>query len=289
MIRFEPQSVASALLVTLFVNVFACAGEGEANHSFRVTIASRLTVEAMGKSQLIEADTDFNYTWKQRERERTLIVDLIAVKGVFDGKETMNTTMSRAKLVTLEGGQKREILFEDAPEPLKAMLRDTFQSPICKIKVDERGREIKREIVSNAGAKDLQKQGIIENARMFHPPYMSDKDEWSAVTEISMGNGGFAKGQLAYKKVPGGKNGQKVIVSGTLTNEGFDFPDQPIRIRKVKYIVRGEQTFDATRGHWTSGKLKIEASFEMASGEKQPVATAKGTILLTHQELLVKK
>jgi hypothetical protein len=117
---------------------------------------------------------------------------------------------------------------------------------------------------------------------------MRDKNEWSAPTEVSMGNGGFAKGQLNYKKVEGGKNGQAVKVSGTLTNDGFAVPNSPLTMKSAKYVVDGVQTYDPAQKEWTSGKMNIDVSYEMAA-TGQPVGVAKGTMVVSLEKPSVKK
>ena len=37
--------------------------------------------------------------------------------------------------------------FEKAPADLKKMLQDSFSVPLCKLQVDENGKEVKRQVV----------------------------------------------------------------------------------------------------------------------------------------------
>ena len=286
MLRFVLRFVGATALALIAIS--ACAADTELSHSFKFTIASRIGIEMQGKKQKIDADTVLHYTWKQRGSERTLSFDSALVKAGQDGNQVMNTFISRAKLTNTENGKTEEVPFEKSPDKLKEMLLDSFGVPVCKLQVDENGKEVKRAIVAGPGAKDLIDHGMIANARLFHAPFMRAQDEWSAATEISMGNGGYAKGELTYKKAAAGKGGQPVKVSGTLTNEGFKWPGKPLTIKKAKYVIKGEQTYDPIQGEWISGNLVIDVSFEMTVDDK-PVALAKGTIVVSLDQLPGKK
>jgi hypothetical protein len=160
--------------------------------------------------------------------------------------------------------------------------------PLCKIEVDNNDKEVKRTIVAGAGAKTLVDNGLIANAVLFHPAYFTDKDEWQSDAEISMGNGGFAKGKLTYKKVPGGKGGQAVKVTGTLSNDNFKQPGSPLVIKDVKYVVTGEQTYDSAVKEWVSGKLTLDVAMTMTVDDKT-VGTSKGTMIVTLEKPPAKK
>ena len=210
------------------------------------------------------------------------------VKASEGEKELMNSFMSRAKFVNTQNGQTQEVPFDQAPDELKSMLKDSFEVPLCKIEVDNNDKEVKRTIVAGAGAKTLVDNGLIANAVLFHPAYFTDKDEWQSDAEISMGNGGFAKGKLTYKKVPGGKGGQAVKVTGTLSNDNFKQPGSPLVIKDVKYVVTGEQTYDPAVKEWVSGKLTIDVSFQIVFEDDTKVSN-KGTMVMTLEKLPAKK
>lgn len=178
----------------------AAAADKEVAHSFRVTIASQSDMEIQGQRQKLDGDTELHYTWRRGVRERALSFDTLTVKLKVDGKELMNTSMSRAKVVNIRQAEKDEVLLENAPEQAKKILQDSFGAPVCKLQVDESGNEVKREVVAGPGAKALIDQGMIANALLFHPTFPVGKDEWEADREIPMGNGGYAKGKVTYTK-----------------------------------------------------------------------------------------
>ena len=125
---------------------------------------------------------------------------------------------------------------------------------------------------------------MIANALLFHPQFQTTENEWTSPAEISMGNGGFAKGDLVYKKGAAGKGGVAVKVSGTLTNEGFSPPNSPLTVNNVKYVVNGDQTFDPVQREWVAGKLVMDVSFDLVVGGTA-VGQAKGTIVAGLEKL----
>ena len=132
-------------------------------------------------------------------------------------------------------------------------------------------------MTAGAGAATLIESGMIANARMFHPPYLADNDEWEAPLEVSTGNG-LASGKVTYKKVPGGKGGQAVKVSGTLTADGVKGAGG-VTINEAKYVVAGEQSYDTERKEWIAGNMTMDVAFKMTQGVNK--GSAKGTMEVT--------
>jgi hypothetical protein len=260
------------------------AAEPEAGSSFKVALVSRMDMEVQGQKQKLDGDTELRYTWQRNGREKTLRLDRTAVKASMNGQEMMNTSMSRAGVVNVRQTTKDDVPFDKAPPELQKQLQDSFGAPVCKIVVDEEGKEVKRQVVAGPGAKPLVDNGMIANALLFHPPFPAGRDEWQADTELSMGNGGYARGKLTYRKVPGGKGGQAVKVSGTLTNDAFPQPGTPLVIKAARYVVQGEQTYDPAQQEWVAGKLTIDVSFEMTANN-QPLGSTKGTMGVTFERL----
>jgi len=271
------------LLATILISGIVQGADPDAEHSFKLAIKANMEMTIQGKKQPIDADTVLGYTWSTEGDERTLSFDSLRVKVINDGMQLLNTQMDREKVANTQDGKTEEVMFDAAPEELKAMLRDSFDTPICRIQVDAKRKELKRTVVAGPGAKDLTDQGMIANALFFHPPFQ-DKAEFTAANEISMGNGGFAKGNLTYKKVPGGKGGQAFKVSGTLGNDSFTPAGSPLTIKKAKYVVTGEQVYDPKLREWISGKLSIKTSFDMTSNDAV-FATAAGTMELTFRRV----
>jgi hypothetical protein len=283
MFRIAVRLLTGGAIALLLAPAIATAANADQKHSFRFTIVSDLDMQVAGQKQKIDAQTTVQYSWDRQGAERTLSFDSIQVKANQDGKTLIDTVMNRSKVTNTKDGKSEDTSFESAPEQLKTMLRDSFNTPLCKLQVDENGGEVKREVVGGPGAKSFIDNGMIANALLFHPPFMRGQKEWSAPVEISMGNGGFAKGNLTYK-VTGEQNGQLVKVAGRLTNESYKPPGNPLTIKNTNYQVTGEQLFDSAQGEWVFGKLKIDASFDMASGDTR-LGGAKGTMSLKFDEL----
>lgn len=282
-------AVNSLAMLLIAAPAVAAAADKEVAHSFQVTIVGQLDMEVQGQKQKVDGDTELRYTWRRSGQERTLSFDAMALKLQVDGKEQMNTSMSRAKVVNIRQGEKSEVLFENAPEQAKKILQDSFGAPVCKLQVDESGKEVKREVVAGPGAQSLiVDPGMIANAVLFHPPFPVGKDEWEADTEVTMGKSGYAKGKLTYTKVAGGNKRQTVKVSGTLTNDSSKQPGTQQGVSGARYIVRGEQTYDPAQQEWVSGELTMDVSFQMTSDDK-PIGSAKGQMTLSFEELAAKE
>ena len=264
--------------------VLAGSEERENSHSFKLLISSKLIISIGEKKQKLDADADLLYTWTRVPGERILIFDALGVAAFKDGKPIMKAFMSRAKLLN----DQEEIPFEQAPEHLKNLLKDTFGVPICKIQIDAGGKETKRRVVAGPGAKDLVDQGMIANATFFHTPFLAGHDKWEVQNELSMGNGGYAKGTLTYEKAKADKGEQRFNVTGTLANDYYQAPGQPVAYKEARYVIRGEQIYDPTKKEWTSGKLNIDVSFQMTQMGATP-ASAKGTILVQMESVSRKK
>jgi hypothetical protein len=268
----------AALLAVAARHPAEAAEDKAATRSFKMTLVSELTMDIGGKTQKLNADTGLFYSLQRGDKETTLLFDAIEVKVVSEGKELMNTQMSREKLKTVKDGKTQEVARADAPPELKKMLEDSFGAPICQLVLEKNGKEIKRTVVAGPGAKSLVDNGQIANARFFHALYATGDTKWESPNEISMGNGGYAKGKLTYEKIKGAKAGQtKVKVSGRLTADSVTLPGNPLTIKDAKYDVTGDQTYDAAVGDWVAGDLVIQVFYAMEAGGKA-VGTAKGTM-----------
>jgi len=270
--------VGFAALATVLVGTFAAAADLELSHPFKLTLVSELQMDIQSQKQKVIADTALHYTWKQTGSERTLSFDSVRVKAIVDGKELMATFMSRAKFANRQDGTTDVIPFEKAPVALQKILHDSFGVPLCKLQVDKVGKEVKRELLAGPGAEDFVAKGTMSNAMMFHAPFVPDQNEWDAGAEITLGNGGFVKGNLVYHKGAVGKGKVPVKVSGTLTNDAYNEPGSPLTIENARYVVNGDQTYDPARREWVSGKLTLDVSFDL-SADGNSVGQAKGTII----------
>lgn len=275
------------LLPLVLLSTSPCLGQGgEQSDSFKLYLDSHVDLAMEGKTQPIEAKTGVWYTWKSEGSKRTLILDSVEVKVTVDGNEVMNQTSSRDKLVQVAGGVTTETKYADAASEVKSMLKDTFGTPLCIREVDKNGKEVKREIVAAPGAKATIDNGMVANAIFFHDSYFGDLPKWESQTEISMGNGGYVGGKLTLAKDASAP--QVFKVTGTLTNDKFPLPGQPVTLVGSKYVVTGEQTYDPARGNWAKGKRKIDITADMEIGGSK-FADMKGVMKVDFERLEAKK
>jgi hypothetical protein len=258
--------------------------DDEAIHSFKLNLVSRMHLDVVGTTREITATTDVRYRWRCKDRERTLSIDSLLITAEEDGREIMNTFMSREKFIDIKLGKTNEIVADNAPDQLKKILQESFGAPLCTLQIDEQGKEIKRTVVAGEGAKNLVDNGMIANALLFHPPFLRNSNDWSAETAMSMGHGGYARGSLNYKKQAGEQSRQTCKVSGTLTNERFKQPETPVTTRNSRYVVTGNETFDPVLKEWISGKLTMEFSNQMEADQKI-VGSSRGTIVATFERI----
>jgi hypothetical protein len=256
----------------------AAAQPAAQDTKFRVDVRAKLSATIAGQEQKLEADAAYEYTWKRDGKTRTLVVDSAEVRAAADGREMMNARMNREGFSDKKAGAAKEDKTAEAPAELKQLLTDSFGSPICKIELDDTGKELKRTMLAGPGATVLVDSGMVANTRMFHPWYSADKDQWQADMEVSTGNG-LATGKATYTKVPGGKGVQAVKVSGTLTADGVKGMGG-LTIKAGKYKVEGEQTYDLERKEWVAGKLTMDVTFKMHDGADE-IGSVKGTMIVT--------
>lgn len=253
--------------------------EGTDSKAYRVTLQSNMTMSQTGEagSQQIDATTNFAYRWQYAGLKQTLLFDEMSVKVSSGQQLLMNNSMTRKQFVDRTSNPATVMAYENAPPQLQAILKDSFGTPVAEITVDAEGTQESTRIVAAEGAGALLNQGMVENAQLMHPPIPKGKTSWKSVRKISMGNGGFAEGELTYTLVDGGKSGQKVSVTGTMKNDKFAQPGAPVEIRNAQYQVTGSQEFDPASRIWLDGKLDIKVSFKIFV-QDMPVSSADGTI-----------
>lgn len=255
----------------------ALAADGEKSAcSFRMTIVSRVKGNAGGKAIAIDADTTLRYTLERDGREVALIFDEVATRAARDGQVLMDVTMSRARLKEVHDGEVAEVSAADPPQQLKKILEDSFGVPVCKIAVDEDGKETNRTAVAGPGAKGLFDNGQIANARLFHPAFPSARGKWQEDREVSMGNGNMVRGKLAYEKLTAKGDLVPVKVSGNLDNTQAKLPDPQLSVL-TKYEVSGQQVYNTARREWVAGDLLFKVSMRMEK-EGKAVGSSEGTL-----------
>jgi len=245
---------------------------------YRVTIHSTCTAEMPdGEKNLIDSDAAFQYTWRFRGREAELLLHQIEDRTRLNGQPMVESSRSRERFHARRGEQVVvDATFDTADEQLREVLRDSFDCPLCKVALDQQGREVARSITAGPGAQMVLDDGIIANARLFHGPFAPGKKRWESPAEISMGQGRFARGTLRYELLgkpagdvaPPGRVAVKV--SGELTGGG-DVGEG--RRDSVTYRLAGTQVYDKDLGRWRSGRFDVAMSSQIAAGEQKIAAT----------------
>ncbi len=254
-------------------------------NKFKLGVDSDFTMQAGGQSETLKAYSGFEYQWKTEGSTRTLALFTLEVDMKAGNRQLMKTTMSRAGMFGVQAGRKLNIPFEEAPEELQTLLRDTFETPLCKIEVDANGKELKRTILAKPGAKIAIDTGMIANATFFHPPYFADKEQWETESSVSAGQG-LATGTVTLKKVAGGREGQTVQATGILHADNVKAEGGGV-IKDAKYNLKGALLYDTQRKEWTSGTADVDVTFQLVTGDQ--TVDAKGTMKLKFEALPDKK
>ncbi len=275
-----------ALLFTLSFQHLLLAADATpaATNSFKMKLVSQMTTDVLNQKMTMKGDTEVAYNWQSKGQERTLALDSVQIKVNMDGNEMMDLVSTREKLVIVQKGTTNILTAETAPNHVKKMLQHEFGTPLCRVELDRQGTEIKRQYLADKDARPQIVETMVANSLLFHPPYHPSAKEWSADKEISMGNGGFAKGKLTYTKPADGKSPYVVKVTGTLMNERFPQPGTPVTVKEARYVVTGEQTYDPALKEWVSGHHDIVVSHQLEA-EGKIVGAAKGNINATFQRL----
>jgi hypothetical protein len=261
------------------------AEDKETSQRFQLTIASKANVKTRGVKREETNDVKLLYSLRFRGREAVLIFDTLAVKTVRDLKTVADSTMSRMKFSYVLEGNLVEVKAEDAPAELKRDMQDRFGAPLCRVLYDADGKETKRTLLVRPGARALLRNGMLINALLFHAPFPAGRRKWQAEREFGLGFGGSLKGTLTYETVGGAKDGPITVkVSGTLKNDSFQPPESPFIVKDVRYVARGEQTYDPARRKWVSGKLTLEGSLRV-EGDGKEVGSSKTSVHLSLKAL----
>jgi hypothetical protein len=256
----------------------AAGGEGEARR-FAVVIDSQLSMKSPGQTAATEIDakTKFSYDLTSKPKSVDVAIHSLAVTAKISGATTLDVRIDRSSYQTVEAGQERKWTFEQAPPEIKTLL-ESFDRKVVEIELDDSGKETRRRLSVDARSMFVQ-GGMIENSRLFHAPFPSDKEVWVAPAKFSMGQGQFAEGKLTYRKLSPVVAGKpvKVAVSGELAAEG---KVGAATIKNGTYKISGQQVFDPADSEWVNGEWKAAISFDYEV-KGQPTGSATGTMAIT--------
>jgi len=252
-------------------------------YKYRVHLDSRcLARQPDDTSTRVDADSTFTYSWQWRGSEAALRLDSLKVCTTIDGQRVMDSSMSGNHFYLSQGDHLMSEKFENADPQLKQVLRECFRGPLCRMVVDEQGRELERTITAGPAAQSVVNTGIVTNTRLFHGPFPGGREKWESPGEMATGDGGHARGEMAYettgKLITEGDEPSMLVevkVSGTLTGEAVQ-PGSPVT--NAVYQLDGTQIYNRRLKEWISGVLTVGVSFDMHS-DGQDVANS-GTIRL---------
>jgi hypothetical protein len=270
------RSKLALLLIFCSGATVAAADDSKANDfNFSFTVEGDLASKP--PSGNLNSTADFRYTWQRRDRERSLRYDAINMKVKKDGVPVIESVINHSKFTGKAEGKPMDVSYRDAPAHMKKLMDETFGSPVCTVLVDASGKEMRRTVVDNLGARFLSNGGMIRNALFFHPPPPS-KGEWQRDAEITVMGSMAARGTLRYdkKRVVEGK--EEYEVHGTLANKEIKGPET-FATRNLRYVIHGTHTYDPAIREWVGAKMTADVSFEGVDGEKV-MATTKGTMTL---------
>lgn len=269
--------VALFLQLAFLTPAFFGAENAPPEHSYQVILIADATLKMGEQTQKVNSDTRVSYTHKSTGSKVEVTCDAMDLSVKQDEKEVMKMKADKSSvIITTWNTPPVEFTATGGTDEQKQQLHDEFGQPLVTLELDADGAETKRTPSSAEGAKSLIESGAIQNMRMFHHPYFSDKNKWSAKTEISMGSGGCAGGELTFEKVSVDGNLQVVQVSGTLTNEKLE-RSKSMSIRNASYEVKGRQTYDTAAKKWDSGKWEVKAKCDMFHNE-EAVGNLNGTM-----------
>jgi hypothetical protein len=192
---------------------------------------------------------------------------------------TLSAVMSADEFVDRTTAPPSRIKTADAPEQLRQMLTESFGPVLCTVEVDDSGKETKRTVTDKPGTGLMIENGMVANGLLMHPP-RPGAAEWKAEREVSMGEGGYATGELTYTPQPGGRVGEAVVKVAGVLKKDRHVPKGGMKvIKNARYVVSGTQTYSTTKGEWVAGKLMLEVTFDVEAAGV--TGTAKGTMVVT--------
>jgi hypothetical protein len=264
--------VASAVSAQMF-------GIQQIDH-FSVTITSDIKAMYVDKTEnekdyALGGQTTYYYTTNKDNEVVTYSLDSLQVKTTVDQKITFQMSMDSAKVSSyrLRTDDIETVPVDQLPEGMKKQVQDSFSVPLFQ----RTGDEIT--ILAQEGAQNLLDNGLVQNLILFHPTY-KEETSWTVPCQISMGNGGYAKGDLTYE-VSQKENFQIVFsVKGTLQP---DLEKKPVSIKTGFYKVQGTHTYNVNTDTWVKGNLSIQVQYVM-NLDNAPYLQAKGMMDVTFQK-----
>ncbi|MCW8128773.1 MAG: hypothetical protein KIS92_00175 [Planctomycetota bacterium] len=269
----------------LWLLASAAAGEGEAKsvvREYKLSIVSTTTLASAETEKKSEADTDLVFHTVQTGNKVAYGCRSLFVRTRMDGQEIQYADMAEEKYIVKDrDGNTVETDIKSAPAELKEMLKDYFTTPIATLTVDAQGKETAREVSDKPNLKPLIHNGMFANMCLFVSSYGSEPT-WKEAKEMSLGKGGFAKGEFTFTKVAAGKDNAHpgrvdVKVQGALAADVYKLANGT-SIHKARFEIAGMQTWDAELRCWIAGDLGVRVEYEVHEGDKT-LFTASGKVI----------
>jgi hypothetical protein len=242
----------------------------------RVTLDGNQKMTMKEKTLKLTTLARVDYTLTRTDDTVSVILNKLEVTAEQDGSELMHASMDKDRLYNKQQGTVQEVTRDKAGADQKQRMDDLFTKAFFTYTVDKEGKELKRTLSAAPTARPLVDNGTASLARLFHPPFPSSKDKWEAPAEVNIGGDAYVRGQLTYEKAgPAGDGLVKVRVSGTLTNR--EAQRGGLTMKDVVYKVQGEDVYDTRRAQWQSGKLVMDVSYAVYSGD-QELGSSRGQI-----------
>ena len=210
-----------------------------------------------------------------------------------DGQTLVETRIDRGRY---QGRMQPEapvigVTAAEAPPRLQEIMKN-YDIVVASLSLNDDDKVINRRV-----RNDGPQRAIIETLLSIHSPIPKGVDSWESPSQLAMGQGHVARGNLRFErekaKTPGpivdakapvdpssSPAPVKVKVSGVLKAEGV------VAGRFIKdgtYTVTGEQTFDPKTHDWTSTRWSVAVANELANQAGQTVAHAKGTMTVSSE------
>ena len=253
-------------LLSLFLAGTRPLSAGEpTSRSYKLMVQSSMKMNAQGRELETTAQTEYFYTWQQKDNTRTLILNAVKLSVIHEGTQVQNSVMNRERFNGENNGEPVNYSFDQAPAEIQTILKDSFATPLLTLEVDAQGKELSRKVTAGKGAEALLHNGLLTYCLFFHPPNPPEAPEWKNASEMNVGGGNLAKGDLTYKRID--ENPNAYGVSGILLNEKFAKPGNPVVIKNTRYVGVGEQLFDPEKKAWAGGNFKFNFVFELYKGE----------------------
>lgn len=270
-----PRRLTLALLLLAPLAVRPARGD-DAARPYTLTIASDLQIKAQDqpKPEDLHAMTTLDYALAVQGQTREVTIQAVAVRAQIGDKDLSDSRMDRRGVSIKVGEQPvSDVSYEQAPDPLKAVL-DDFDRPAASYTLDAEGGEASQKLLIKPDSS-LVENGLIALTRLFHVRFPKDEDRWESPASVSLSSGQFARGPLTYEKAGADADGRVTVkVSGTLKAEGKLGAGE---IRNGVYKVSGTQIYDPTLHEWVSGDLALDVTFDLAT-PGEPLTSANGTM-----------